>query len=177
MEVDGTLAGPGDGAVAAVAACGRGDAGVRCIYSGGVGSLDDLRELRGTRRSTSLEGVIVGRALYEGRFTVAEGQAALERLTSIYGNCACQSRSNAPSWRPMAGTTPSFLARAKNVRWLALYETARMVYGTGSGLGQPRAVRAGEHRLPRAKSKGRRSNLTEGERNELWSLVKKAVTG
>jgi hypothetical protein len=27
------------------------------------------------------------------------------------------------------------------------------------------------------KSKGRRSNLTENERNELWSLVKKAVTG
>ena len=51
-------------------------AGVGLIYSGGVGSLDDLRELRGTALE-SLEGVIVGRALYEGRFTVAEGQAAL----------------------------------------------------------------------------------------------------
>ena len=27
------------------------------------------------------------------------------------------------------------------------------------------------------KSKGRRTNLTESERNELWTLVKKAVTG
>ena len=29
------------------------------------------------------------------------------------------------------GTTTKLLARAKNVRWLALYETARMVYGHG----------------------------------------------
>ena len=37
-------------------------------------ALDDLRALAGLR---SLEGVIVGKALYEGRFTVAE---ALEVL-------------------------------------------------------------------------------------------------
>jgi phosphoribosylformimino-5-aminoimidazole carboxamide ribotide isomerase len=44
---------------------------VPVIASGGVGTLDDLRLL--DRR---LAGVIVGRAIYEGRFTVEEGIAA-----------------------------------------------------------------------------------------------------
>ncbi len=48
----------------------------RFIYSGGVGTLDDLRELAALRQ-VNLGGVIVGKALYEGRFTVAEGQSAL----------------------------------------------------------------------------------------------------
>lgn len=46
------------------------------IASGGVSSLDDLRELRALKLS-NLTGVVVGRALYEGRFTVAEAVAAL----------------------------------------------------------------------------------------------------
>jgi phosphoribosylformimino-5-aminoimidazole carboxamide ribotide isomerase len=75
VEVDGTLAGPGMQQLQEVEHTAA-EAGVSLIYSGGVGSLDDLRELRGTAFE-SLEGVIVGRALYEGRFTVAEGQAAL----------------------------------------------------------------------------------------------------
>ncbi len=75
VEVDGTLAGPGMEQLQEVAHAAA-EAGVALIYSGGVGSLDDIRELRGTALE-SLEGVIVGRALYEGRFTVAEGQAAL----------------------------------------------------------------------------------------------------
>ena len=49
----------------------------RFLYSGGVGSLEDLRALRDLRQ-VNLAGVIVGKALYEGRFTVAEGQAALD---------------------------------------------------------------------------------------------------
>ena len=49
----------------------------RFIYSGGVGTLDDLRELASLRQ-VNLGGVIVGKALYEGRFTVAEGQNALK---------------------------------------------------------------------------------------------------
>ena len=48
------------------------------IYSGGVGSLDDLSALAALGLP-NLGGVIVGRALYEGRFTVAE---ALEALAS-----------------------------------------------------------------------------------------------
>jgi len=47
------------------------------IYSGGIGSLDDLRAVAGLGLE-NLGGVIVGRALYEGRFTVAEAQAVLE---------------------------------------------------------------------------------------------------
>jgi phosphoribosylformimino-5-aminoimidazole carboxamide ribotide isomerase len=75
VEVDGTLAGPGMEQLQDVAHAAA-EAGVGLIYSGGVGSVDDLRELRGTALEC-LEGVIVGRALYEGRFTVTEGQAAL----------------------------------------------------------------------------------------------------
>ncbi|MGH2960699.1 MAG: 1-(5-phosphoribosyl)-5-[(5-phosphoribosylamino)methylideneamino]imidazole-4-carboxamide isomerase [Solirubrobacterales bacterium] len=72
VEVDGTLEGPAldDLRVAAEVT----DA--ELIYSGGVGSLDDLRALAGLGHA-GVTGVIVGRALYEGRFTVAEGQRAL----------------------------------------------------------------------------------------------------
>jgi phosphoribosylformimino-5-aminoimidazole carboxamide ribonucleotide (ProFAR) isomerase len=46
-------------------------------YSGGVSSLDDLRALVGLRQ-VNLSGVIIGKALYEHRFTVAEAQAVLD---------------------------------------------------------------------------------------------------
>ena len=46
------------------------------IMSGGVASLDDLRQLA-TLALPNVAGVIVGRALYEGSFTVAEAQAVL----------------------------------------------------------------------------------------------------
>jgi phosphoribosylformimino-5-aminoimidazole carboxamide ribotide isomerase len=39
--------------------------------SGGVASLDDLRALR----TTDVAGAIVGRALYENKFTLAEALA------------------------------------------------------------------------------------------------------
>jgi len=75
VEVDGTLTGPGLEQVGPVLdACDAAGAGL--IYSGGVGSLDDLEALRRLRRS-ALHGVIVGRALYERRFTVAAAIAAL----------------------------------------------------------------------------------------------------
>jgi phosphoribosylformimino-5-aminoimidazole carboxamide ribonucleotide (ProFAR) isomerase len=45
------------------------------VASGGVGSLDDLRALAGLG---GLAGVIVGRAIYEGAFTVAEAVGALD---------------------------------------------------------------------------------------------------
>ena len=48
------------------------------VYSGGVSSLEDLAALA-QLRLVNLAGVIVGKALYERRFTVAEGQAALEQ--------------------------------------------------------------------------------------------------
>jgi phosphoribosylformimino-5-aminoimidazole carboxamide ribotide isomerase len=66
------MAGPDLDEVARVARCVRG----RFIYSGGIGSLEHLRGLAGLRQ-VNLAGAIVGKALYERRFTVAEGQAAL----------------------------------------------------------------------------------------------------
>jgi phosphoribosylformimino-5-aminoimidazole carboxamide ribotide isomerase len=47
------------------------------IASGGVGSLADLEALR-TRADARIEGVIVGRALYDGRIDPAAAIAALE---------------------------------------------------------------------------------------------------
>jgi phosphoribosylformimino-5-aminoimidazole carboxamide ribotide isomerase len=50
---------------------------VPLIASGGVGSLDDLRRLTWLKVSgRHLAGVIVGRAIYEGRFTLPEAVAA-----------------------------------------------------------------------------------------------------
>jgi phosphoribosylformimino-5-aminoimidazole carboxamide ribotide isomerase len=47
----------------------------RLVYSGGIGSLSHLEALAGL----PLEGVIVGKALYEERFTIVEAQEALAR--------------------------------------------------------------------------------------------------
>jgi phosphoribosylformimino-5-aminoimidazole carboxamide ribotide isomerase len=77
IDHDGMLDGP-DHEDAAMAARAAGHGGV--ILSGGVGELEHLRALGRLRREQkleSLEGVIVGKALYERRFTVAEAQAAL----------------------------------------------------------------------------------------------------
>ena len=76
VEVDGTLAGPAVEELAKVADAAA-QAGAKLLYSGGVAGLEDLRALA-KLRLLALEGVVVGRALYEGRFTVAEGQAALD---------------------------------------------------------------------------------------------------
>ena len=76
VERDGTMEGPDlEGLRAAAAA--TSEAGAELVYSGGVGSLEDLRSVAGLGLE-SLAGVIVGRALYEGRFTVAQGQEALD---------------------------------------------------------------------------------------------------
>ncbi|MGC2652236.1 MAG: bifunctional 1-(5-phosphoribosyl)-5-((5-phosphoribosylamino)methylideneamino)imidazole-4-carboxamide isomerase/phosphoribosylanthranilate isomerase PriA [Mycobacterium sp.] len=69
---DGTLAGPNLELLSAVAA--RTDAPV--IASGGVSSLDDLRALA-TLADRGVEGAIVGKALYAGRFRLPEALAAV----------------------------------------------------------------------------------------------------
>ncbi|WP_406042694.1 bifunctional 1-(5-phosphoribosyl)-5-((5-phosphoribosylamino)methylideneamino)imidazole-4-carboxamide isomerase/phosphoribosylanthranilate isomerase PriA [Micromonospora sp. NBC_00898] len=69
---DGTMRGPNLDLLREV--CGRTDAPV--IASGGVSTLDDLRALA-TLEPVGVEGVITGKALYAGAFTVAE---ALETL-------------------------------------------------------------------------------------------------
>lgn len=75
VEVDGTLDGPGIEPLRAAAAAAAA-AGAELVYSGGIGTLAHLRALASLELE-ALTGVIVGKALYEGRFTVAEGQAAL----------------------------------------------------------------------------------------------------
>ncbi len=78
IDHDGMLSGASREEVARVAAE-AGEGGL--IFSGGIGSIDDLRglaELRAELGLDGLEGVIVGKALYERRFTVAEARAALE---------------------------------------------------------------------------------------------------
>ena len=68
---DGTQAGPN---VAATAALAR-DGGLPVIASGGVGSLEHLRELA---RHPGIAGAVVGRALYERAFTLEQAVAACE---------------------------------------------------------------------------------------------------
>jgi phosphoribosylformimino-5-aminoimidazole carboxamide ribotide isomerase len=71
IERDGMLTGPDLAAAKRVAEAVKGS----FVYSGGVSSLDDLRALANLRQ-VNLAGVIVGKALYEGRFTVREAISA-----------------------------------------------------------------------------------------------------
>lgn len=72
IEVDGTMEGPAIEELSRIAAT----TDAQVIASGGVGDLADLEALARID-APNLEGAIVGRALYEHRFTVAEGIAAL----------------------------------------------------------------------------------------------------
>jgi phosphoribosylformimino-5-aminoimidazole carboxamide ribotide isomerase len=73
IDRDGAMQGPNVAATAALARA----IGVPVIASGGVSSLDDLRRLRDS--SAPLDGVISGRALYEGRIDLAAAIRLLER--------------------------------------------------------------------------------------------------
>ena len=71
---DGTMAGPDLDQLGAVLEA----TAIDVIASGGVGTLDDIRALAKLRAgSRSLAGIIAGRAIYEGRFTVEEALACL----------------------------------------------------------------------------------------------------
>jgi phosphoribosylformimino-5-aminoimidazole carboxamide ribotide isomerase len=72
VDRDGMLDGPDLDEVRRVSQTIRG----RFLYSGGIASVDDLIALRDLRL-VNLAGVISGKALYERRFTVAEGVEAL----------------------------------------------------------------------------------------------------
>jgi phosphoribosylformimino-5-aminoimidazole carboxamide ribotide isomerase len=74
VDRDGMLEGPDLDEIKRVSDAVRG----RFLYSGGIASADDLRALRDLRL-VNLAGVISGKALYEGRFTIREGQEALAR--------------------------------------------------------------------------------------------------
>jgi phosphoribosylformimino-5-aminoimidazole carboxamide ribotide isomerase len=64
---DGTLSGPNIMAIKALLR----ETGLKVIASGGVSKLEDLYKLEKLEKS-GLAGVIVGKALYEGRFTLTE---------------------------------------------------------------------------------------------------------
>jgi phosphoribosylformimino-5-aminoimidazole carboxamide ribotide isomerase len=73
IEVDGTMEGPALKELNRIAAATE----AQVIASGGVGSLSHLETLARVA-GPNVEGAIVGRALYERRFSVAEGIAALQ---------------------------------------------------------------------------------------------------
>lgn len=70
IATDGTLEGPNVESTLEVAE----STSVPVVSSGGIGTLDHLRSLRGL----PLQGAIVGRALYDGAFTCAEAVEAVE---------------------------------------------------------------------------------------------------
>jgi phosphoribosylformimino-5-aminoimidazole carboxamide ribotide isomerase len=72
VDRDGMLEGPDLEEVRAVAE----STSAEVIYSGGIGALPDLQDLAALG-AAGLAGVIVGKALYEGRFTIAQAREAL----------------------------------------------------------------------------------------------------
>lgn len=72
VDRDGMLQGPDLDEVRRIAGVVRG----RFVYSGGIGKLEDLVALAALRQ-VNLGGVIVGKALYEHKFTIAEAHDAL----------------------------------------------------------------------------------------------------
>lgn len=74
IEVDGTMEGPALEELNEIAAATQ----AHVIASGGVGDLSHLESLA-REAASNIEGAIVGRALYERRFTIAEAIAALGR--------------------------------------------------------------------------------------------------
>jgi phosphoribosylformimino-5-aminoimidazole carboxamide ribotide isomerase len=74
IEVDGTMEGPAIDQLAEIATA----TSSQVIASGGVGSLSHLESLA-QLGAPNIEGAIVGRALYERRFSVREAIVALDR--------------------------------------------------------------------------------------------------
>lgn len=78
VSIDGTLQGVDLVSLEEVARAFGGDV----IYSGGVASLDDIRAVARLRHR-GLRGIIVGRALYLGRFTLGEAMAAAREAAPL----------------------------------------------------------------------------------------------
>lgn len=64
---DGTLSGPNIKGIKSLLK----ETGLKIIASGGISGLEDLRKLK-TLEKSGVAGVIIGKALYEGRFTLTE---------------------------------------------------------------------------------------------------------
>ena len=73
VDRDGMLEGPDLDEVARIGKLIRG----RFLYSGGIGSLEDFHGLE-SLRLVNLAGVVSGKALYEGRFTIGEVHELLD---------------------------------------------------------------------------------------------------
>ena len=71
IATDGTMQGPNVEATRQIAEATH----VPIVASGGVGTLAHLRALR----ELPIQGAIIGRALYEGAFTIDEALAAFEK--------------------------------------------------------------------------------------------------
>jgi len=78
----------------------------------------------------------------------------------------------------MPNPVTTLVQKGRTVRWAAMYEMAKVIYGRGKSmygnLSPAERERLGQ--LVR-KSKGRRGNLSEREQKRIFELVKKAVTG
>lgn len=86
VDRDGMLQGPDLDEVRRIAGVVRG----RFIYSGGIGRVEDLAGLAALRQ-VNLGGVIVGKALYERRFTIQEAHEALDPRRSLSGSSSSRS--------------------------------------------------------------------------------------
>ena len=82
IDRDGAMQGPNVAATAALANAVR----IPVIASGGVSSLDDLRALKDC--GAPLDGVISGRALYDGRIDVAEAVRLLAGEKKLLGTAS-----------------------------------------------------------------------------------------
>jgi phosphoribosylformimino-5-aminoimidazole carboxamide ribotide isomerase len=71
VSIDGTLQGVDLASLEEVARAFGGDV----VYSGGIGSLEDIRNLARLRHR-GVRGAVVGRALYSGRFTLGDAMEA-----------------------------------------------------------------------------------------------------
>ncbi|MCH4827151.1 MAG: 1-(5-phosphoribosyl)-5-[(5-phosphoribosylamino)methylideneamino]imidazole-4-carboxamide isomerase [Planococcus sp. (in: firmicutes)] len=68
IATDGTLAGPNIEANKALAKSEK----AQIIVSGGIGSLEDVKNVKKAADQSNIAGVIIGKALYENRFTLEE---------------------------------------------------------------------------------------------------------
>ena len=92
IERDGVLSGVNSEATGELAQA----TGMRVIASGGISSLEDIKTIA-TQSPKGVEGVIIGRALYDGRITladalaIADGQATPERAGEVihFQNLEC----------------------------------------------------------------------------------------
>jgi len=74
IAMDGTLEGPNLVATKELA-----DAtGLNVIVSGGISSLEDIQQVKEAAKNSTIAGVIVGKAIYSERFTVAQAKEVLK---------------------------------------------------------------------------------------------------